>query len=91
MRRPEGPRTQLLDERARRQAAQREAAALRKTLADLLAWVDNRIESERRGFDDWTWDGRPDPAPIRARIDALSSVRDEVVRAVQRTAKRREP
>ncbi len=76
------------DERTLRMAAQREAAACRKVIADLLRDVDARIDSERASFDDFVWGERPDATRINARIDGLNSARDFIVEAVARTAKR---
>lgn len=74
-------------EREVRQAAQREAAACRKALADLLRDVDARIASERAGYDDDVWGERPDARRINARIDGLTSARELIAAAVARTAK----
>ena len=79
------------DERTLRMAAQREAAACRKVIADLLRDVDSRIASERAGFDDDVWGERPNGDGIRARIDGLNSARDLIAEAVERTAKRGSP
>ena len=81
-------RAKLHGERAVRQAAQREAAACRKVIAELLRAVDSRIASERAGFDDDVWGERPNAARINARIDGLTSARDLIAEAVKRTAKR---
>ncbi len=79
------------DERTLRMAAQREAAACRKVIAELLRAVDSRIASERAGFDDDVWGERPNAARINARIDGLTSARDLIAEAVERTAKRGPP
>ena len=79
-------RASLLDERARRQAAQRDAAALRQELADLHRDLGDAVEPWRGSYDD-VWGERPDAGRIDARIEGLNDARGRVAAAIARTAK----